>query len=58
MQAALERARTRDVTIKVFDNANHAFLHAITGGRREGAALKGFVDGYLDTHVAWLSGRL
>jgi dienelactone hydrolase len=58
MQAALERARTRDVTIKVFDHANHAFLHAVTGGRREGAALKGFVDGYLGTHVAWLSERL
>ena len=35
MQAALERARTRDVTIKVFDKANHAFLQAVTGGRRE-----------------------
>jgi uncharacterized protein len=58
MQAALDRARTRDVTIKVFDQANHAFLHAVTGGRRENAALKGFVDGYLGTHVAWLSERL
>ena len=58
MQAALERARTRDVTIKVFDQANHAFLHAVTGGRRENAALKGFVPGYLGTHVAWLSERL
>ena len=58
MQAALERARTRDVTIKVFDQANHAFLQAVTGGRRESAALKGFVDGYLGTHIAWLSERL
>jgi len=58
MQAALDRARTRDVTIKVFDHANHAFLRAVTGGRREGAGLKGFVDGYLGTHVAWLSERL
>ena len=58
MQAALDRARTRDVTIKVFDQANHAFLQAVTGGRRENAALKGFVDGYLGTHVAWLSERL
>lgn len=58
MQAALERARTRDVTIKVFDKANHAFLHAVTGGRKESAALKGFVDGYLGTHIAWLSERL
>jgi dipeptidyl aminopeptidase/acylaminoacyl peptidase len=58
MQAALERARTRDVTIKVFDQANHAFLHAVTGGRRESPALKGFVDGYLGTHIAWLSERL
>jgi dienelactone hydrolase len=58
MQAALDRARTRDVTIKVFDKANHAFLQAVTGGRREGAALKGFVDGYLGTHIAWLYERL
>ena len=58
MQAALERAHTRDVTIKVFDQANHAFLQAVTGGRRESPALKGFVDGYLGTHIAWLSERL
>jgi dienelactone hydrolase len=58
MQAALERAQTRDVTIKVFDKANHAFLQAVTGGRRESAALKGFVDGYLGTHIAWLSERM
>jgi hypothetical protein len=30
----------------------------VTGGRRENAALKGFVDGYLGTHVAWLAERL
>jgi uncharacterized protein len=58
MQAALDRARTRDVTIKVFDKANHAFLQAVTGGRRESPALKGFVEGYLGTHIAWLSERL
>ena len=58
MRAALERARTRDVTIKVFDQANHAFLQAVTGGRRETPALKGFVAGYLGTHIAWLSERL
>jgi dienelactone hydrolase len=58
MQAALQRAQTRDVTIKVFDKANHAFLQAVTGGRRESAGLNGFVDGYLGTHVAWLSERL
>jgi uncharacterized protein len=58
MQAALERARTRDVTIKVFDRANHAFLQAVTGGRRETPGLKGFVAGYLGTHIAWLSERL
>jgi len=58
MQAALEHARTRDVTIKVFDQANHAFLQAVTGGRRESPALKGFVSGYLGTHVAWLAERL
>ena len=58
MEAALRRAKTRDVTIKVFDNANHAFLEAVTGGRREGPALRGFVAGYLGTHVEWLTARI
>jgi len=58
MKAMLERAHTRDVTIKVFEQANHAFLEAVTGGRRETPALKGFVAGYLGTHIAWLSERL
>ena len=42
----------------MFDQDNQAFLQAVTGGRRESAALKGFVDGYLGTHIAWLSERL
>ena len=58
MQAALEKSRTRDVTIKVFDRANHSFLEAVTGGRREGPSLRGFVDGYLGTHVEWLGERV
>lgn len=58
MQAALEKSRTRDVTIKVFERANHSFLEAVTGGRREGPSLRGFVAGYLETHVEWLSARV
>jgi dienelactone hydrolase len=58
MQSVLEKSRTRDVTIKVFDRANHSFLEAVTGGRREGPSLRGFVDGYLETHVAWLGERV
>jgi dienelactone hydrolase len=58
MEAALRRARTRDVTIRVIEGANHAFLEGVTGGRRESPGLRGFVDGYLGTHVEWLSTRV
>ena len=58
MEAVLKRSGTRDTTIKVFERANHGFFEAITGGRREAAALKGLVPGYLDSRVAWLRQRV
>jgi dienelactone hydrolase len=58
MEAALGTSRTRDVTFRVFERANHSFLEAETGGRREAPSLRGFVAGYLDTHVAWLGPRV
>lgn len=58
MAAVLQRSRTRDVTIRVVEDANHAFLAAGTGGSREMASLRGFVDGYLGTHAEWLNARI
>jgi pimeloyl-ACP methyl ester carboxylesterase len=54
MQDVLAQAGNRDATIKVFEHANHGFFTAITGGRREAAALKGLVPGYLDIRVDWV----
>jgi dienelactone hydrolase len=58
MEAALKRSRSRDATVRVFEKANHGFFEAITGGRREQGSLKGFVPGYLNAHVEWLSARV
>jgi dienelactone hydrolase len=58
MEAILRKAGNRDTTVRVFKSANHAFLEAVTGGRREGPSLRGFVAGYFDAHVEWLTGRV
>ena len=58
MEAILRKAGNRDTTVRVFKGANHAFLEAVTGGRREGPSLRGFVAGYFDAHVAWLTSRV
>lgn len=58
MERAFARGGLRDVTIKVFDQANHGFFAAITGGKREAGGLKGLVPGYLDTRVDWLRQRV
>lgn len=54
MEEALAAAGRHDVTIKVFDEANHGFFEAVTGGRREHASLTGFVDGYFEQRTAWV----
>lgn len=54
MEEALEAAGHHDVTIKVFDKANHGFFEAITGGRLEHASLTSFVDGYFEARTAWV----
>ncbi len=58
IEAALAKSPARDVTIKVFERANHSFLEAGNGGRHEAPSLRGFVAGYLDTHVRWLESRV
>jgi uncharacterized protein len=58
MEEILRKAGNRDTTVRVFKDANHAFLEAVTGGRREGPSLRGFVAGYFDAHVQWLSERV
>ena len=35
MEEILRKAGNRDTTVRVFKDANHAFLEAVTGGRRE-----------------------
>jgi dienelactone hydrolase len=58
MEEVLRKAGNRDTTVRVFKGANHAFLEAVTGGKREGPSLRGFVAGYFDAHVSWLSERV
>lgn len=54
MEQALQSAGRHDVTIKVFEKANHGFFEAITGGRLEQARLASFVDGYFEERTSWV----
>lgn len=54
MEQALQAAGRHDVTIKVFEKANHGFFEAITGGRLEQARLASFVDGYFEERTSWV----
>jgi uncharacterized protein len=63
MRKALARARTKDVTIRIFNNADHLLAPSTTGGREE--FLHNFdegreprwVEGYLETLAAWVTKR-
>lgn len=56
LEAALKEAGNEDVTVQVFPDANHLFLHAETGGLNEYAGLSTeFVPGFLDTITNWLA---
>ena len=56
---ALERGGNKDVTVKVFPDANHLFLQAKTGGVEEYATLPtDFVPGFLDAIADWLLARV
>lgn len=54
MEQALQAASRADVSIRVFDKANHGFFEAITGGRQEHARLAGFVPGYFEQRTSWV----
>lgn len=54
MAGALGEGRRINVTVDVIEHANHGFLEAVTGGRREAAQLTSFVDGYFDRRTAWV----
>jgi dienelactone hydrolase len=58
VEETLRKAGNRDTTVRVFERANHAFLEAVTGGERENGSLRGFVAGYLESHVDWLRERV
>lgn len=54
MEQALQAAGRHDVTIKVFEKANHSFFEALTGGRLEQPRLTSFVDGYFEERTSWV----
>lgn len=55
IQAALLKAKNRDVTMKIFPNANHLFLYTRTGSLKEYATMKKeFVPGFLETMSKWI----
>jgi pimeloyl-ACP methyl ester carboxylesterase len=57
LEAALNGAGNRAVTIKVYPEANHLFLKAVTGSPAEYPALeKVFVPGLLDDLATWVAG--
>ena len=56
MKAALKKAGTKDVTIKVLPGANHRFEVAGTGARDFGTCGKS-VSGYYDVMVEWIKKR-
>jgi hypothetical protein len=55
IEKALERGGNKDVTIKVFPDANHLYQAAKTGSPAEYAMLKPeFTPGFLDTISEWI----
>jgi dienelactone hydrolase len=59
MREALTKAGNKDFEIKTFDKANHLFQEATTGSPNEYSNLKkGFVDGFLEYILNWISKRV
>jgi pimeloyl-ACP methyl ester carboxylesterase len=63
IRRGLVKAGNKDVTVKIFANADHSICRTQTGGPKEARdrdktrkkeTLPGFVDGYLDTMTEWL----
>jgi pimeloyl-ACP methyl ester carboxylesterase len=56
LEKALNDAGNREVTVKVYPEANHVFMHAVTGQPAEYATLpKVFVAPLLDDLATWIS---
>ena len=58
IKAALAQGGNTQVTSKVYQEANHLFQPATTGGVDEYAKLKTFVPGLLDDMVGWIKGTI
>jgi fermentation-respiration switch protein FrsA (DUF1100 family) len=57
LEAALTAAGNHAVTIKIYPDANHLFIKAVTGSPIEYPALeKVFVPGLLDDLATWVTG--
>ena len=67
IRRGLDKAGNRDVTVRVFPDADHSLCRTNAGGRKDaagraGARAKGdgpdFVPGYLDAMTDWLAARV
>jgi len=63
IRRGLTKAGNKDVTVRIFPNANHSLCRADTGSRKDrGVRTKedgpAFVPGYLDAMTSWLDERL
>lgn len=58
VEAALQEAGNADVTVLLFEEANHLFQQAVTGSPEEYPVLKmEFLPGFLDAITGWLQER-
>lgn len=58
LEAALTEAGNDDLHVVIFDDANHLFQRAVSGGPDEYLALEmAFVDGFLEAISDWLTDR-
>jgi fermentation-respiration switch protein FrsA (DUF1100 family) len=58
LEAAFAKGGNAKVTVKVYPEANHLFIHANTGQASEYASLpKVFVPGFLDDVSTWILAR-
>ena len=58
MRRVLAEAGNKNVTIRLFERANHPLMDAKTGGNAEIPSLKGTVPGLFDTLGAWVMTQL
>lgn len=58
LEKAIQKAKNKDFTVKVFEKGNHLFQNAKTGLSNEYATLnKAFVDGFLEYIYNWTKKR-